>query len=324
MGLAILFSGAAVLASYTSITGFIYGWQKTIQVSGIFWAALLPVGALQVLTDDAAAKKTRWLRYLAASLVFMFFCYSLAIVRLDVIKWSERKHVGADWFQLRDFSRQQLANRAVLVDSSSFEHSFFHSMWAAYFLQASDLYYFSRGYQAGGYLNRIAAKEDAAPVGEAIPTLAGREWAEAVDPTAIRLVNGEKYLLLCDASRVLALEGVSPAEGVPRFAETQFSLTAQAPAGRVFQVRLAAPAEAGKINGYWLVTTSSGSHKIFATKSEGRALWNVEVPLLHGSPQRIAFQFHPAPGAAPLTKPMTLELFQFRPGSGATVAGTGP
>ena len=154
-GAAALLAGAAAIVAYTVATGFSYGWQKAAQFSGVFVAALVPFGAmLGGQESDACAR--RWRRPVLAATMALFAAATAA--NLDyVYRWSARKYLTRDWFAAREFSRMALRNVPVRVETQTFERPFFYTMWAAYFLDDSRLY-FTRERVSGGYLRPSVEK----------------------------------------------------------------------------------------------------------------------------------------------------------------------
>ena len=112
----------------------------------------------------------------------------------------------------------------MLVEAASFRMPFFHSMWSAYFLSPSRVYFARRGGEGGGYLRLGVLDESAIPGGRPAALLVGRRWAESFDANSPRLLEGREYILFREANRVTALQGVYPLNGYPDHASTRFSL----------------------------------------------------------------------------------------------------
>ena len=109
-----MMSGAALLLSYTLVTDFNYGWQKTAQFAGIFTAALLPVAAIDLFSRPAATQRFRFFSRVALAGIVAFSIYATARNSYLIDKWSARKAITTDWFALRDYARQHLAGKPVL------------------------------------------------------------------------------------------------------------------------------------------------------------------------------------------------------------------
>lgn len=289
-GLACALSGAAILAIYTLLTGFVYGWQKTIQFAGPVFAALLPLAGIQFLVAGSGAFRVP--RRLLAATLAGFFVFATAMVQLDLLKWSDRKKISRDWIALEALSLTQLAGQTVSIDAASFRWSFFHGMWAARFLPGSNLVYAPRGRENGGYLREDVAVETSDAVPSAV--VVGRAWADAFDANSPRLLTGREYGLVGRANRVLAAEGLSPSEGVPDSAGNRFSLTLRphSDSKLVFVLRTS-----GEVSGSWSVRHSSGARQEQAPAANGRT-WHLAVPLVGGVVQRLDFDLPSAPEGA--------------------------
>jgi len=235
-GLACVLSGAVVLLAYTLLTDFHYGWQKTMQFAGVFLAAACPVGALALLDQE---RNHRRLAFAAASALGVFFLYALAMVELDLRKWSQRKFIDADFPRLAAAADQIHANAPVIVDGATFQFPFFSGMWAARLLAGHPLVYAGRDQFPGGYLHAWAEREQT--VGTTGPVLVGRVWADEVDPTAPRLASSGAYVLLAHANRVVATEGVELERGQPRSVNAEFSLQVVARAATKLEIAIVAP-----------------------------------------------------------------------------------
>jgi hypothetical protein len=155
--MAILAGGGAILV-YTIVTGYGYGWQKTVQFSAIFLAALLPVGAVALgLGRAETARSWRAVASATALATIVLFGAATAENLRETYKWSRRKFLTRDWFDAREFTRRALHNAPVLVDARTFERPFFYTMWATYFLDESRVY-FAADEVAGGYLRPSVRK----------------------------------------------------------------------------------------------------------------------------------------------------------------------
>ncbi len=298
IGVLLACSGALALGVFTAVSGFSYGWQKTVQFSGVFLAALLPVGALQVLSaGEPLWTSPRRAAKVGALAVTVFFGFALVIVHLDVEKWSSRKALSPDWLTLRDFARDRLDGAAVLVDAASFPRPFFHGMWAAYFLREPELYYTTRDEQGTGYFEQRAATEPSAQGREFAAVLTGREWADVFDPDSPRLLAGREYALLPRANRVLDLQGLTPASGVPEASTAHFSLTLMRHSPEALSLEISPQPEVASLSGSWSVSVrnAAGREESRAT-FDGPPPWRCTVPLAAGAPQKVAFDFSSAQG----------------------------
>lgn len=305
LGLTLVLSGAAALALYTAVTGFHYGWQKTVQFSGVFLAAMLPVGTLELLLVEP------WRRRLACAAAIGlagFFIYAQVIVELDLWKWSGRKSIAVDWHELAAAQRP-LAGQPVVIEAATFPRAFFHGMWSMYFLRDAAVSFAARGTENGGYLRATVATEDPAAAPAAI--LVSREWAETLDANSPRLAAGRDWALLARANRVTALEGVEPASGVPRTAGRRFALQISPHSTAWLEVALV-PIDA-ETRADWRATVELDGQRVdYALSFDGRA-WQARVPLAAATAPRIVFNFSPATGSSAADAVFAIERLAVAP-----------
>lgn len=292
-----IFAGSIALMIYTLMTGFNYGWQKIVQFSGIFVATMVPVTVLHVLSSVCPdSKQRRWLARACIALVGVFMVYTTAKCGLDVHKWSRRKIISADWFTLRDLSRSSLLNAPVLVEAGTFPMSFFHGMWASYFLPGSHIYFAAYGEQSGGYLRHEVINEGRQSIPTPAAILVGRHWADAFDADLPRLLVGREYALLPHANRVLEMDGVFPLNGLPDAASRSFRFVLKPAVSSELLVTLAPrPNLPPPPPGIWTVRRESGEGDALITTLEGPPPWRIVVPLL--SRQRQSLEFIHGDGA---------------------------
>ncbi len=139
LGALFTLAGTATLMAYTVVTGFNYGWQKSIQFGAILVVAFMTAPLLDALFEDWP--KSGWRR------TFSGVC---APRHRDLLcrgnrgelpanqRLEQAKKLSRDWYELREaLRRNALREQPVLVESASFRMPFFHSMWAAYFLDSS-------------------------------------------------------------------------------------------------------------------------------------------------------------------------------------------
>ena len=290
-----IFAGSAAMLAYTIATDFTYGWQKTIQFSGVFVATAIPVAVLDALTPGRQLPdRRRWLAWAGTAAIAVFMGLATIHCCLDILKWSKRKVISADWFDVREASRGALRGKPVTVDASSFSMGFFYGMWAPYFLPESQLSFALRGVQNGGYLRGTVRQEDSAQMADAHAVLMGRAWADAFDLTSPRLLQGREYALLERVNRVTDLQGVYPVYGLPNAASAHFSLTLQPNATSRLTLELA-PREIEPLpafaDGSWLVVCRVSETETHRVTVSGPPPWRIEVPLAAGQSQTINFTF---------------------------------
>ncbi len=282
------FSGSLVLISYTLLTGFAYGWQKTVQFSGIFFALAFPVAALEVLgglRPDSVLQ--RRLTTAARGALVVFLAYATVMNCRDIYKWSNRKVVSADWFALRDQSRTTLHQAPVLIEAASFRMAFFHGMWAAYFLTDSHIYYGTRGEESGGYLRSGIVNERDQTIPAPAAVLVGHDWADAFDANSARLLTGREYTLLQQSNRVLKLAGVYPLNGVPDHASGAVTLEILPHSPSNLLLELAPRAKAGWPAGEWNLTRHAEGTEDFTATVTGPSPWQLKIPLAAGRRNQI-------------------------------------
>ena len=187
-GVLILFTGGAALAIYTFATGFSYGWQKTVQFSAVFIAAVISVGAFQACGQVSLRPA---IRHLAAGLLAAFFLYAGVIIQMDHLKWSGRKHLGRDWLELRSLTLEG----PLLVAPATFEQPFFHGMWAPYFLPRTAIVFPDDGAQHAGYLvNTVQIERELSSAPAA--SLVGAAWAARRGSGATPIRSGMSFRVL--------------------------------------------------------------------------------------------------------------------------------
>lgn len=190
IGLAFALSGAAVLAFYTAFTGFHYGWQKTLQFSGVFAAAILPLGAVAVLTGGA---RREVLSKALAGTVGLIFAYATVVTTLDAWKWSGRKKLERDWLALLGV---RLAGD-TRIESGTFGQPFFHGMWSTYFLRDTPIRFPDASGANVGYLLNTTATDATSPTATTA-RLVGRAWAEQNAQGFAPVRQGTAYVLLLE------------------------------------------------------------------------------------------------------------------------------
>jgi len=296
-GVAVLFAGAGALGVYTLVTGFVYGWQKTAQFSGVFVAAIFPVGLVAVL---AQARGPAWRSWLATGVVTIFFGFSLTITQLDLLKWSGRKQLHAEWTRLDSLSLP--ATEVVTIDAATFPQPFFFGMWSAYFLRAHSFVFAGRGgLESRGYLRGSVGTEGTPPTRG--PLLVSREWADAVVPAAPRLLVGSEFVVLAPAERILTVDGAEPKSGVPRTVASRFQVCVRTPHHARLEIEIAATGPSTPA-GTWEARGADGAPLAFQWTG---ARWHATVSLPAGADQTIecAYHFGNPAQATPSTFPLT-------------------
>ncbi|RXK53213.1 hypothetical protein ESB00_16070 [Oleiharenicola lentus] len=297
-GLCAALAGSLVLLGYTLGTGFAYGMQKTVQFSGIFVVLLFPVAVVELLARRRATTSGRAHRLTTATLAVVggFMVYANFMNCRDTYKWSDRKVISADWFDLREQSRGALMDAPVLVEAASFRMAFFHGMWAAYFLPESHLYFGARGQESGGYLRDWVVNEQKLPIPIPSAVLVGRLWGDTFDANSPKILTGREFVLLQKSNRMFAMEGVQPLNGPPdHFSDTAaFDLLPHSPS--ILLVELAPRKNTIAPSGAWQLTRRTDGQADFQAELSTPPPWRIRIPLVAGQRNRIEFHFAHAGG----------------------------
>lgn len=298
VGAVLILAGAAALLAYTLATGFMYGWQKTVQFGGPLWVAVFPVAIIDALAKSAPAdRRGRWGVWLVFAGLGGFFAYATVVNCLESHKWSERKVITQDWFRLREQLRQQLPDAPVLVEAASFSMSFFHGMWATYFLRDHDLYYATRGHESGGYLREGVKSEASDPLPPIGGILVGRKWADTLEANSPQLFTGDTVVLLEERNQVVRSSGLYPENGTPESAAIQATVDLR-PHSRselVLVLALHRPAVPTQLR----VRNQVEGQPDFASEFSGPPPWRIVVPLTPGKLNHIELDSSPKPRPQP-------------------------
>lgn len=288
-GLLAIFAGSGALLLYTVVTGFAYGWQKTVQFSGVFFGMACSAAVVHALaTGTARGPAGRWATRLGLAALPAFMVFATAMNFRETYKWSDRKVISADWFALRDLSYTSLRDRPVLVEAGSFPMAFFHGMWSAYFLTESHLYFGARGDESGGYLRGEVVNEAQHPIPEPAAVLVGRRWAETFDADSPRLFTGREFVLLARANRILHLGGVFPLNGPPAVASEHLEFTIRPVAMSALRFVLTPePGAQPAPDTAWEIHRRTDNGREYTARVEGAAPWSIEVPLVAGMRQTV-------------------------------------
>jgi len=287
-GLGACLAGSLALLVYTLVNNFSYGWQKTVQFSGIYFALMFPVAAIDVLWNQRAAAASRRMVTAALAALIIFLGFATVMNFRDIYKWSNRKVISADWFALRDLSRTTLHQAPVLIEAGSFRMAFFHGMWAAYFLTDSHIYFGGRGEESGGYLRSGIINEQNQPIPTPAAVLVGSKWAGAFDANSPRLLTGREYVLLGKSNRVFKLGGVTPLNGVPDYANAAVTMEISPHSRSRLVLELAPRAKVGWPAGEWKLTRHADGTDDFTASVSGPSPWRLMIPLVEGRRNLVA------------------------------------
>lgn len=287
-GAILAFSGGYVLVVYTLMYQFSYGWQKSVQFTGIFTAALLSGALVDAVHQYCGRLKTgRALARLGTAALIGFLVFSMVMHCRELYKRSEQKTISQDWFALRDLSRTTLNSLPVLVEAASFRMAFYHGMWAAYFLTDSHIYYASRGEQSGGYLRAHVTNEATQSIPPPAAVLVGRAWADSLDANSPRILSGKEYVLLRKSNRVFTMEGVFPLNGLPDVASTRIGLEVLPHTRSQLLIELQPRKLAEGLAGTWQVIRRTEGADDFSISLSGAPPWVFKVPLISGQRNQI-------------------------------------
>ena len=273
-------AGGGVLLAYTLVTGFKYGCQKSVQFSGVFVTATMGAALLEALVDNW--RHPGWRRRTAGvcfACIVVFYAAATAGNFRQIYEWRQQKILSQDWLGLRQLAGSTLREQPVLVEAASFRMPFFHSMWSAYFLAPSRVYFARRGGEGGGYLRLGVLDESAIPGGRPAALLVGRRWAESFDANSPRLLEGREYILFREANRVTQLQGVYPLNGYPDHASTHFSLEITPHTSS--RLRLTLTPYKAKLwpQATWRIVRRSGSGVEVVREVAGPPPWQIDVAL---------------------------------------------
>lgn len=289
-------SGSIALLAYTFYSGFNYGWQKTVQFGGAFWPALLPVAVIQALVElKPDNTRLRMVRKALLLSVVAFFGLATIMSCLEGYKWSRRKVITNDWFTVKEYAKKHLKDAAVMVDGATFRMSFFHGMWATYFLQDSALCFAGRGHENGGYVRDTVLNESRSAVPMPSAYLVSREWMETFDANSECVVKGDTVALIRDSNRILLLQGLQPENGIPETAQGVFSIVVRPHSGSQLSFKLSPRDSAQQTTRQWQVERTVVGAASYKSVVSGPPPWDFHVPLVQERDNRVQFVVDPAP-----------------------------
>ncbi|HEY4248761.1 MAG TPA: hypothetical protein VGM64_18205 [Lacunisphaera sp.] len=283
-----VFSGGLALLIYTLLEHFVYGWQKSVQFTGIFVSAVLG----GVIVDayywyQSELKNFRRLVLPGMAGLIAFLTLAVGMQCREMYKWSERKLLSHDWFTLREESQTTLHARPILIEAATFRMAFYHGMWAAYFLSDSRIYFAARGEQGGGYLRDNVINEANRKIPTPAAVLVSRAWADTFDANSRRRLTGLEYVLLRESNRVFTMNGVFPLNGPPDMASPSIDLEIlpHSPSQLVMELHPFKPANWPK--GTWTISRRVKGADDFALSVSGAPPWGIKVPLIAGKRNQI-------------------------------------
>ena len=288
IGALMAFSGGCVLLLYTLLTQFVYGWQKSVQFTGVFVSAVVSGAVIDALCQYRnRTEMSRRLALAGTAGLMAFLTFAVGLQCRDIYKWSEQKLISQDWFALRDQSRTTLNSLPVLVEAASFRMAFYHGMWAAYFLPDSHIYFAARGEQSGGYLRGNVINEAAQDIPSPAAVLVSRSWADSFDANSPRILSGKEYVLLRKSNRVFMLRGVFPLNGPPDVASTLIELEVRPHTGAELLIELKPRKPEAWPTGTWQLSRRAEGTEDYALSVSGPPPWALKVPLLAGKRNQI-------------------------------------
>ena len=301
LGALFTMAGAGALLAYTLYTGFNYGWQKTVQFGGAFWAAFFPVAIIDAFVRTVPT--ARWTKLICrASLagIVGLFSYATIMNCLDGHKWAQRKVLTQDWFSVREYARENLAAAPILVDGATFRMAFFHGMWATYFLPESDLYFAARGHESGGYLRDGVVNEANGPIPQPAAFMVSRDWLDTFDANSEKLFTGDTVALLKTANRVMSWEGLEPDNGTPHNARATIKIALIPHSRSQLSFKLAPRYTGEGATQRWKITRQPDGQPAVTTEVAGPPPWLVTLPLEAGKMNRFELVADPVPPDDPL------------------------
>ena len=287
-----------LLAGYTLATGFNYGWQKSVQFSGVIVASCFSCGCLAIWENSkAGSRRTRW-RAACVLVLATFLGYTTVWGCVRIAYWAENKALDADFLALRNLSHSSLRGQRVEVVGATFKMAFFHSMWALYVLPTSQVSMDNRGQEMGGYLRwYVPVDKTAADLKSVKAYLVSRDWAETFDADTPQLSVGRFHALLPATNKLLTQSGLYPITGLPTYAQMAFSITLKAHEDSDFVMELSprkfGTSAVGSLEvtygppdrqGEWKTFSTSGTWSFHVPlKGETACLISVKVPGLEGT-----------------------------------------
>ena len=304
-------AGSGVLLAYTLVTGFKYGWQKTVQFSGVFITATMTAALLDAQFDHwrQLAGWRRRATGVGLTCIIAFYAAATALNFQQIYEWRQQKVLSHDWFELRQLSATTLREQPVLVEAASFRLPFFHTMWASYFLSSSRIYFARRGGDGGGYLRLGVQNELAIPGGRPAALLVGRRWAESFDSNSPRLLEGREYILFREANRVTNLQGVYPLNGYPDHASTHFSIELIPHSASRLRLTISPYKKKLWPGATWRIIHRAHSGNETVQELTGPPPWQIDVALLPRLSQTIECQ---VVGPADTSQPWPFAISQVR------------
>lgn len=279
-------AGFVVLLAYTIVTAFSYGWQKSVQFSGIPFAAFTGVLAFDRAREFWLGLRgaRRWLA--VTPFLLLGFALLLATYRSsqESLRWSHQKGLSEGQLALRDALAATHRDRPILVDGATFDAAFFHSMWASRTLQKNPLLFSGRDLAPGGYLHDSVTVID--PATAPFPTLlyGATAWLEAFDGSAPVVAGDHFARVVRPATLITATEGFVPAEGgLPQFAaaDSGFDLRVQRDGWLEFSLVPRVPAPA--INRLEITATTPDREHRMSVLPGARGNLSTRVPLVGGA-----------------------------------------
>lgn len=306
-GLTASLAGSATLLAYTLATGFKYGWQKTVQFAAIPLTAWLPAGAL-IWAARPEGRLGRVGRTAVAAGVILFFGYALIRTGMRNAEWASRKVLTSDILEFSTHAREELRDRPVVVLAESFPMAFFYSMWVAYLLPHSDLFYSPYGVEAGGYLRHHVKLESPGESPQPAGYVVGRRWSETLDANSPRLLESSEVVVLTQTNRVSTRSGLFPENGPPDIAGERIELTITPHRDSLLEFELRARDE-GAASATWTAVAVEGSMAaVIASPQPG--VWRIQMPLKSGQANTLSLQATLARPSARAPYPFQVERIE--------------
>lgn len=284
-------AGSGSLVVYTLVTGFSYGWQKTVQFGAVFIVALVTAPLLDAQLENL--RKAGWRRPVAGiclACIITYYASATVLSFQHIHDLSRQKMLSEDWYALRGLSTTSLLEEPVLVETASFPMPFFHTMWCSYFLSSSRIYFARRGDEGGGYFRHETLPESAMPDGGPSAVLVGRRWAECFDSNSPRLLTGREYVLFRTTNRITDLQGVYPLNGIPANTSTRFSIAITPHSPARLRVTLVPHRVSDWPEAVWRITHRTVSGVETVSGLNGPPPWQIDVALIPGVTQTVDCQ----------------------------------
>ncbi len=272
-----------LLLAYTIVTSFSYGWQKSVQFSGIQIAALTSViAADRFSTFRQKRSRGWWWNSACFALTAAVLLHGVVASAWDSLDWSFRKGLTEKQLAVRDKLAAQWPGQEIFVDGATFSAPFFQSMWSSRVLQKNPIVFSSRDTAPGGYLRDTVNQVD--PATTAYPPLlyAATPWLEAFDPSAKVELGDRMARIVRPQTLVSAFTGVYPDYGIPQFTEDSFAFNVRPRRDGWFEFSLKPTKQVSEATRLVAITSAGGKESKTIVRPSSSGDFAARLPLRGG------------------------------------------